>query len=132
MKLKHGSYEVNPPFVPAILTASAQHMLQQLQDAEAAGGALGFVVLMPGWREVPGWRLLHGSCFLKQSLLVAAADHGACSLDAWESWGPRRAAEVLKEGTICLDSISEQHALGSSSLHHCNLRSLVAMPRVSA
>lgn len=78
MKPRHGSYEVNPPFVPSILTAAAQHMLQLLQAAEADGGALGFVVLMPGWQEVPGWQLLNSSSFLRQSLLIAAADHGYC------------------------------------------------------
>lgn len=31
MTLKHGSYEVNPPFVPALLTAAAQRMLTLLQ-----------------------------------------------------------------------------------------------------
>lgn len=31
MQLKHGSFEVNPPFVPALLTAAAQHMLALLQ-----------------------------------------------------------------------------------------------------
>lgn len=76
MNLKHGSYEVNPPFVPAILTAAAQHMLQLLGAAEASGSALGFVVLMPGWQEVPGWQALSSSSFNRQSLLLAAADHG--------------------------------------------------------
>lgn len=79
MQLRHGSYEVNPPFVPSILTATAQHLLQQLQAAEAAAGALSFVVLMPGWEEVKGWQLLNNSCFLRQSVLVAAADHGEMS-----------------------------------------------------
>lgn len=77
MNLKHGSYEVNPPFVPSILTAAAQHMLQLLQAAEGSGGALGFVVLMPGWQEVSGWQALNSSSFKRQSLLLAAADHGA-------------------------------------------------------
>lgn len=31
MQLKHGSYEVNPPFVPALLTAAAQRVLALLQ-----------------------------------------------------------------------------------------------------
>ena len=114
MQPKHGSFEVNPPFVPALLTAAAQHVLALLQArgagpcwrrppapasslgclrpptpaahapaaaapaqaAEAAGGALSFAVLMPGWKEVAGWRALTGSSFLRHSLLVAAADHG--------------------------------------------------------
>lgn len=79
MQLKHGSYEVNPPFVPAILTAAAHHMLKLLQAAEVAGGALAFVVLMPGWQEVSGWQLLNSSSFKRQMLLLAAADHGGLS-----------------------------------------------------
>jgi phosphorylated CTD-interacting factor 1 len=80
MNLKHGSYEVNPPFVPSILIAAAQHMLQLLQAAEDSGGALAFVVLMPGWQEVAGWQALNSSSFKQQSLLLAAADHGKCGL----------------------------------------------------
>ena len=110
MPLKFGSYECNPPFVPALLTAAAQRVLAllqvsggaggggarpagppaapfthglaaataALQAAEAAGGALSFAVLMPGWQEVAGWQLLRDSPFLRHSLLVAAADHGYC------------------------------------------------------
>jgi hypothetical protein len=39
MPLKHGSYEVNPPFVPALLTATAQRMLTLLQVSLAAARA---------------------------------------------------------------------------------------------
>ncbi|WIA19184.1 hypothetical protein OEZ85_003829 [Tetradesmus obliquus] len=78
MQLKHGSYEANPPFVPALLTATAQHVLALLQQAEAAGGALSFCVLVPGWTEVAGWGLMNSSSFLQRSLVVAAADHGYC------------------------------------------------------
>eukprot|EP00879_Flechtneria_rotunda_P019913 GHRR01020930.1.p1 GENE.GHRR01020930.1~~GHRR01020930.1.p1 ORF type:complete len:319 (+),score=124.78 GHRR01020930.1:528-1484(+) len=78
MNLKHGSYEANPPFVPAILTATAKHILTLLQAAEAAQAAVSFTVLMPGWTEVEGWKLLQQSSFLRNSLMVAAADHGYC------------------------------------------------------
>jgi hypothetical protein len=83
MTLKFGSYEVNPPFVPSILTAAAQHMLQLLQAAEASGSALAFVVLLPGWQEVSGWQALNSSPFITQSLLLAAADHGGCNHHWW-------------------------------------------------
>mgnify|MGYP001807741135 CR=1 FL=1 len=83
MTLKFGSYEVNPPFVPSILTAAAQHMLQLLQAAEASGTALAFVVLLPGWQEVSGWQALNSSPFITQSLLLAAADHGGCNHHWW-------------------------------------------------
>lgn len=49
-----------------------------MQAAEAAGGALSFAVLMPGWREVAGWKLLTASPLLRHTLVVAAADHGYC------------------------------------------------------
>ena len=81
MNLKHGSYEANPPFVPSMLTATANHIIKLLQQAEAAQQALSFVVLMPGWEEVKGWQMLRSSPFLTSSLLVAAADHG--ELGAW-------------------------------------------------
>jgi hypothetical protein len=80
MQLKHGSYEANPPFVPALLTATAQHALSLLQEAEAAGAALSFCVLVPGWQEVQGWQLMNSSGFLRKSLVVAAADHGEITL----------------------------------------------------
>lgn len=59
-----------PPFT--------RRSLRLPQAAEAAGGALSFAVLLPGWQEVGGWQLLRGSPFLRHSLILAAADHGYC------------------------------------------------------
>ncbi|KAF6254202.1 phosphorylated CTD interacting factor 1 WW domain-containing protein [Scenedesmus sp. NREL 46B-D3] len=78
MRPKHGSFEANPPFVPALLTATAQHVLALLQQAEAARTALSFCVLVPGWQEVAGWQMMSSSSHLRRSLVVAAADHGYC------------------------------------------------------
>lgn len=36
----HGSYEVNPPFVPAVMDAAAAHMLALLAAAEASNQVL--------------------------------------------------------------------------------------------
>ena len=49
MSPKHGSYEANPPFVPSIMEASARHIGTLLDAAEAAGEALAFTVILPGW-----------------------------------------------------------------------------------
>ena len=49
MSPKHGSYEANPPFVPSIMEASARHIGALLDAAEAAGEALAFTVILPGW-----------------------------------------------------------------------------------
>lgn len=110
MQLKHGSYEVNPPFVPAILTAAAHHNVQLLQAAEAAGGALAFVVLMPGWQEVSGWQLLNSSSFKRQTLLLAAADHGGLSFFC--CW---RQHSICSPSSRCWKQLSTR-VLGSSSV----------------
>lgn len=47
MQLKHGSYEVNPPFVPALLTAAAQRVLALLQVIGVVIGR--FVARGAGW-----------------------------------------------------------------------------------
>ena len=49
MKLKHGSFVANPPFVTSIMDASAQKMIALVEAAEAAGGALSFTIILPGW-----------------------------------------------------------------------------------
>ncbi len=61
-----------------------------LQAAEAAGGALSFAFIMPGWQEVAGWQLLQSSPFLRECLLVAAADHGFCDGSSHQARDPYR------------------------------------------
>ena len=49
LKLKHGSFVANPPFVTTIMDASAQKMIALIEAAEAAKGALSFTIVLPGW-----------------------------------------------------------------------------------
>jgi Phosphorylated CTD interacting factor 1 WW domain len=77
LRIAHGSVEVNPPFVPSLITATALHLLRLLGAAEAGGRALSFAVLLPCWTDVPGWCLLRASTFLTCHVLLPAADHGA-------------------------------------------------------
>mmetsp|Transcript_49698 Transcript_49698/g.129555 ORF Transcript_49698/g.129555 Transcript_49698/m.129555 type:complete len:486 (+) Transcript_49698:3-1460(+) len=72
-----GSYEVNPPFVPAIMDAMADRLLALLVEAQAARHCLSFVVVLPGWTDNAGYRALSEAApFLRASLLLAAVDHG--------------------------------------------------------
>lgn len=65
-------------------------LIALLQAAEAAGGALSFACIMPGWQEVAGWQLLQSSPFLRECLLVAAADHGFCDGSSHQARDPYR------------------------------------------
>ena len=72
-----GSYQVNPPFVAAVIDAAAAHILALLEAAEAASEALAFAVVLPGWTDCRGYAsLLSADAFLKRSLLLPAEDHG--------------------------------------------------------
>jgi len=44
-----GSFEVNPPFLPAVVVQMVDKILASLERAEAAGVALQFVVILPGF-----------------------------------------------------------------------------------
>ncbi|KAK9846255.1 hypothetical protein WJX81_000135 [Elliptochloris bilobata] len=72
----HGSYEANPPFVPAVMDAAVQRMEALLAAAEASNQALAFVVILPGWEELGAWRALSASAHMRGRVVVAAADHG--------------------------------------------------------
>lgn len=71
-----GAYELNPPFVPALLDRAASHALALIAAAEAAGSALTFAVVLPGWGELEGRAGLLLSPLKRLSMRVAAADHG--------------------------------------------------------
>ena len=74
-----GSFEMNPPFVPEVLTAAAERAESLLAAAEESGGRLSFVVVVPAWRDVPMWRALDESRFKRgETLVVCASDHGFC------------------------------------------------------
>ena len=78
-KPTRGSFEMNPPFVPETLLAAAKHAEGLLDDAEAAGGRLSFVVVVPAWKDVPMWEALDGSKHKRgEVMIVPAAEHGFC------------------------------------------------------
>ena len=56
---------MNPPFVPEVLLAAAEHAEALLRDAEKAGGRLSFVVVVPAWRDCEYWRALNDSAFAR-------------------------------------------------------------------
>ena len=55
----------------------AARLLNLLEVAEAAGRALCFAVVLPGWTDCEGYQRLHAAArWLRSTLLVAASDHG--------------------------------------------------------
>ncbi|KAG5177695.1 phosphorylated CTD interacting factor 1 WW domain-containing protein [Tribonema minus] len=74
-----GSYEANPPFVPAVMDMMTEHMNALLRAAAAAGAALMFTVIVPAWEHEASWRRLARSPHAqRRRLLLAQRDHGYC------------------------------------------------------
>jgi len=73
-----GSFQANPPFVPCIMASMADQLEALLAHAESVSAPLSFAVFIPGWKECRAWSQLFASSFLKEHILVAAADHGYC------------------------------------------------------
>ena len=71
-----GAFEVNPPFIPSQLDAAAKVCLQSLDAAAAAGQALTFAYIIPGWIDGVGRNAIKASPYVTLALRVAAADHG--------------------------------------------------------
>ena len=75
---RRGAIQVNPPFVGGVMTRAAEAIEKALVDADENDAPLSFVVFVPGWTDEKAWSSLTGSRFLKNSFVVAAADHGYC------------------------------------------------------
>eukprot|EP01134_Creolimax_fragrantissima_P005958 CFRG5958T1 len=90
-----GSFEMNPPFVPEVLCAAAEHAEDLLNRTETNSmskadlqtstfnsdryGTLSFVIVVPAWKEVRMWSVLTQSKFLRgDPLIIPARNHGYC------------------------------------------------------
>lgn len=73
----HGSFEVNPPFVPEVLLAAVHRAEALLAAAERRAAALSFVFVVPQWEPLPFWRHLMGSRWRRGPPLHLAADRHA-------------------------------------------------------
>ena len=89
-----GSFALNPPFVHAILDASAERLIEMLDFASSAGAdhALSFAFIMPGWKETRAYALLSGSSYMRRAITIAAADHGFCDGASHQRQDPFRAS----------------------------------------
>jgi phosphorylated CTD-interacting factor 1 len=87
-----GAFEVNPPFAAEVMDAAAERIAALLATADAAGTALTFAVLLPGWRELAARSALRASGHLRFALAVAAADHGFCDGASHARKDPYRAS----------------------------------------
>lgn len=82
-----GSFEANPPFVRAVMTAMAEKMALMLRNAEERNRALSFAVFLPGWTDEPAWKILDTSVYLRKKVVIAKEEHGFCkfSIHHWLS-----------------------------------------------
>jgi len=72
-KPDQGAYEANPPFVPEVIDAMADHMEQLLG---ATKKPLMFVVIVPRWPDKIGWGRLNSGRYLRHHLVIPQKDHG--------------------------------------------------------
>jgi hypothetical protein len=70
-----GSFEVNPPFVLALMVAMNQHISALF---EAAKGPLSFVVVVPVWADETFFLQLCAHPQLVRRILIAKEEHGFC------------------------------------------------------
>jgi len=70
-----GGFEANPPFLEEVMAPMAMHVLALLERAQAAGTALCFAVVWPGWDDTPAYDLLMSSRFMRQLIVFAKGDH---------------------------------------------------------
>ncbi|KAA0168790.1 hypothetical protein FNF28_02337 [Cafeteria roenbergensis] len=68
-----GSFEANPPFVPAVLNRMQESMETALVRCEEP---LSFAVIIPAWDGTTGWRGLAESPHLRASFTLAQREHG--------------------------------------------------------
>lgn len=91
--LLSGAFVANPPFESQMVHAMAQHMEALLSAADAAAAALTIVVIVPTWRELPGWQALANSPHRSCTLNLERAKH--CYVDGGQHYGRRTAAGRL-------------------------------------
>jgi len=72
-KPDEGSYEANPPFVPEVIAAMAEHMEKLLG---ATKNPLSFVIIVPCWKDKLGWGHLNSGRYLRKHLQLSQKDHG--------------------------------------------------------
>ena len=70
-----GSFECNPPFVPAIMLATANHIFDILKSSD---NPLTFIIILPGWLDDPAIQLLEKSNFLSAYYQISKNEHGFC------------------------------------------------------
>lgn len=71
-----GSFEMNPPFVPEIMTAAVEHAEELLSSSK---GPMSFAIFVPAWKKVACWDQLVRSKWLRGPIEeIAAHEHAFC------------------------------------------------------
>jgi len=69
------SFEVNPPFVPAIINQTSSHIDHLLARA---AGPMSFVVVIPYWERDPFFQTLVSNVYIRNVTRVPAGQHSYC------------------------------------------------------
>lgn len=72
---RSGCFEANPPFIPKLIKRMAEHMTALLESAD---GPLAFIIIIPAWKDTPGWKQLNSSRYNQKHVLIPQKDHGYC------------------------------------------------------
>ena len=88
-----GSFQANPPFVAIIMKCMAEKILDLLVNSEqreearfssssltslSSSSPLSFVIIVPGWLEDEGYRLMSSCQYIKAHWMIAQQEHGFC------------------------------------------------------
>ena len=67
-----GSFQINPPFVQALMLRTISHVEALLS---ASAQPLSFILFVPAWMDDPHWLQLQQSRFMTATLIIEAAEH---------------------------------------------------------
>eukprot|EP01134_Creolimax_fragrantissima_P000084 CFRG0084T1 len=75
---RSGSFEANPPFEEGVIVRMANHINVLLEKSEKEKKALSFIVIIPAWLHIDGWKRLNSSDYLTKVLTLPQREHGFC------------------------------------------------------
>lgn len=109
-----GAFLANPPFEPGIVGSMAGHMEAMLVAADARGGSLLFVVVIPAWPDQPCWQALQSSPHCASTLRLPKSKHAY--LDGGQHHGRRAVPLRLSNHDSSVFFLMSAHARTLSPL----------------
>ena len=119
-QIDEGSFEANPPFVPALIDRMAATMNAALAIADKRRRALSFIVIVPAWSEGKSCDGLTKSPYLRRTLIATNRKHEYC-----EGAQYKKPTGQLRRATCDTAVYALQSALGAdrwpTTDHACQL-----------